>query len=164
MNPKVGLLLKLALWVVAVTGGALILRGTSSASDLHPVPPRPSPPGKDEMAIGTFQCSQSTGGDGFSFLQFRGTAGIDSPFLQGQFSTAPGTATPVTCQSLAQQVAADATAGGCTVGPVADVESDFGDPATTVHFVCSGGHDAVVAAIGRISSSMAAATTSTPLD
>jgi sugar (pentulose or hexulose) kinase len=69
----------------------------------------------------------------------------------------------VTCSGLAQQLAADSVAGGCTAGPVANVASDGGG-ATTVHFVCSGGHDAVVAAIAVISRDLAAVTLSGALD
>jgi len=148
-------------------GVVVALVGTSAAADLfRPIPiPKPvSPPGKDEMAIGRFQCSQRPGEtQGFSFIQFSGTSGITSPFLQGQFTTEAGTATPVTCQSLADQVAADASAGGCAVGPVANVES-FGDSAITVHFVCNGGHDSVVQAISTVTRSLAAATMQGAID
>jgi hypothetical protein len=138
---------------------ALVVFGSSSATQMvHP--PRPSPPGKDQMAIGTFQCTQPSGNpQGFAFLSFRGTAAIATPSLQGQFQVAPGATTPVTCDGLTQQVAADANTGGCTVGPVANV-----DGSTTVHFVCSGDHDAVVGAIAVVSRSFAQATIAGALD
>jgi hypothetical protein len=166
MNPKVTRGLKLLLWVGAVSVAALALHGSSGATNLfRPPPPRPSPPGKDEMAVGSFQCGEDpSSATGFTFLIFSGTSGISSPSIGGRFPLDSGSGTPVTCQGLAQQVAADATAGGCTVGPVADVPSDFDAPETTVHFVCSGGHDAVIAAIGQVSSDIAGVTTSTPLD
>ena len=164
MNPKVSRTVKLGLWLVAISGGALALHGSSAATGvLHPVP-RPSPPGTDEMATGAFQCQEvSDSSTGFSFLSFGGTTGINSPSIGGRFPLDSGTS-PLTCQGLAQQVAADAAAGGCTVGPISVVPSDFDEPETTVHFVCSGGHDAVVDAIGQVAASFAAVTISSPID
>jgi hypothetical protein len=158
MNPNVTRAVKLGLWLFAALLGALVLQGSSAATNLfHAPPPRPSPPGKDELAIGNFQCAEQNG-TGFPFLQIRGTSAISSPFLGGQFPLSVSTGTPLTCQSLAQQVAADAAAGGCTVGPVSQVTSGFDPAETTVHFVCSGDHDAVIAALGQVSSSLAAVT------
>jgi hypothetical protein len=156
---------RVLVWCASIAGAAAILIGTSAAADLfHPLPQPPSPPGKDEMAIGTYQCSQQAGdSQGFSFLSFTGTAAIGSPSLQAQFSNAAGSQTPVTCPGLVQQVANDAAAKGCSVGPVADVGSS-GEPETTVHFVCSGGHDAVVDAIAAVSRSLAAATLAGGID
>ena len=157
---------KVTLWRAALSGVAAILLGTSAAADLfHVNPPRPSPPGKDELAIGTFTCSQQPGNtQGFSSISFSGTSGIGSPFMGGQFSTSAGTSTPLTCDGLAQQVSADATAGGCAVGPVATVGGDFEPPQVTVHFACNGGHDSVVAAIGAVTRSLALVTLASPLD
>jgi hypothetical protein len=165
MNRSVTRGAKLGLWGVAAAVAALVLNGTSAAISAHPPAPHGGPPGKDQMAIGSFECGvNQQDGTGFAFINYTGTAAIGSPSIGGRFSLDSSSGTPTTCQGLAQQVAADATAGSCTVGPVADVPSDFGSPETTVHFVCTGDHDAVVAAIGQVSSSIAAVTTSTPLD
>ena len=155
---------RVTLWSIAAVSLVVVVVGTSAASDLFRAGP-PSTPGKDELAIGRFQCSQQQGAtQGFSFLSINGTSGIASPNLQGQFTTEAGTPTPVTCESLAQQVAADAAGKGCTVGPVASVPSDFDSPETTVHFACSGGHDAVVAAIAAVARSLAGSTLAGAID
>lgn len=149
---------KVTLSVLIMTGAGLFLLGTNSAANLFRPNPRPGPPGTDQLAIGTFQCTQQDA-VGFSFLSIRGTSAVATPFLQGQFTSEAGTATPVTCASLTQQVATDALAGDCSVGPVGDVGGS-----TTVHFACSGGHDSVVAAIALVTRNFAAATLAGALD
>jgi hypothetical protein len=145
-------------WLGTLTFAGLIAVATSSATSTGKRPPVPH---RGEVAIGAYQCGlNQEQTQGFAGLTIGGTSGIGSTFLQGQFPTAPGNGTPLNCAQLAEQVAADAAAGACSVGPITELPGEFGSPSqTTVHFVCSGTHDEVIAAIAEIHRNFAVVTT-----